>query len=347
MRTGLPAIMALIGFCCLGLTAAAGTATQVDATDALRRALAAEERRLGPASPALLPTLRQLALARWRDGDFAETTSLQRRALDIAVRAFGSGSPGAAEAMTALAQTDIDCRRYLDAEPLLIAAANVLTDSAARDQATLTTVFAALARVAVARGSADDGETWAQRAVAAAAKNPRQGATDALFSLASVRAAQERFAESEQLVRDALSRDRERSGPNGNATAHGLAQLGNLFLRQQRYEEALPPLEQAAQIDRQALAPTHPFIADDFYDLALAYDGLKRPDEARKSLAFAVKLLEHGTGKDSLRLAYAEREFAQMLRAAGKEKEADIVAADSKRILDKAEDEERERERQI
>ena len=108
----------------------------------------------------------------------------------------------------------------------------------------------------------------------------------------------------------------------------------------------MPPLEEAATIDQQALAPAHPFVADDFYELGLVFDGLKRAREAHRSLAIAVKLLQQGSEKDGLRLAYAERELARVLRASGKTKEADAASEDSKRILDKAEDDERDRERQ-
>jgi tetratricopeptide (TPR) repeat protein len=349
MRPGLPAIMTLIGFGCLGLAAAAEIAphADTDATDSLRRALAVDERRQGATSPLLLPALERLGQARWRAGDLAESTALRRRALDIAIRAFGSNSASAAEAMSALAQVDIDRRRYLDAEPLLIAAANILTTSVEPDHPALGAVCAALARIAMARGATQEAEGWAERAVGIAAKNPHQRAAEPLLALAVVRAVQQRFGESEQLVQDAVARDRRHYGSDGAATARSLSQLGNLFLRQRRYTEALPPLQQAASIDQRALAPTHPFVADDFYDLGLTFDGLKRAEEARRSLSFAVKLLESSAEKNSLRLAYAQRELARVLRAAGKGDAADAAAADSKRILNKAEEEERERERQI
>ena len=341
--------MTLIGFCCLALAAAAEPAPGAppDPTDALRRALAGEESQQGPTSPFLLPVLEQLAQARWRDGDLSDAAALRRRALHIAIGAFGSGSASAAEAMTSLAQTDIDRRHYLDAEPLLIAAANVLTDNVAPNHPALANVFAALARIATARGSLTIAVDRAEQAVAIAGKNPHQRATEPLLALAAVRATQERYEESEALLRDALARDREHFGGDAVAVARDLAQLGNLSLRQKRYAEALAPLQEAAVIEEQTLAPGHPLAADAFYDLGIAYDALKRSDEARKALAFAVTLLECGSEKDSLRLGYAERELARVLRAAGKTEEADNAAANSKRILNKAEDEERDRERQI
>src|SRR5947199_276907 len=80
---------------------------------------------------------------------------------------------------------------------------------------------------------------------AVAAKNPHQRATEPLLALAAVRIAQERFAESEKLIEDALSRDRQHYGPEGRAVARDLSQLGNLYLRQKRYDDARPLLEQA------------------------------------------------------------------------------------------------------
>jgi tetratricopeptide (TPR) repeat protein len=164
--------------------------------------------------------------------------------------------------------------------------------------------------------------------------------------MAAVRAAQERFADSESLLRQALARAGENPGDKA-ATARILAQLGTLYLRQKRYTDALPPLEQAAALDQQALAPGHPFIADDYYDLGLVFDGLKRPAESHAALRFAVRLLEKGPEKESLRLAYAERELARVLRAAGETGEAGAAEQESKRLIDRIEDGERDRERQV
>ncbi len=105
----------------------------------------------------------------------------------------------------------------------------------------------------------------------------------------------------------------------------------------------------AMAIDQRELGASHPFIADDFYDLGLAYDALKRPEAARKALTFAVKLLERDGSRtqEPVRLGYAKRELARMLRAEGKTEEADVAAAESHLLLDAAEAEDHERQRQI
>ena len=109
----------------------------------------------------------------------------------------------------------------------------------------------------------------------------------------------------------------------------------------------LPPIEQALAIDQAKLGQTHPLIADDFCDLGLVYAGLDRKDDAAQMLAYAIGLLDLGSGSDSSRMAYAELDLAGVLHMMGYNDAADAAFADGKRILDKAGDEDRDREREL
>src|SRR5438046_7856930 len=143
-----------IGICLLIITVVTPSRGAADegAVARLTRALAAEEAQDGGTSPYLLPLIEELAQAQLRDGALGAAAALRRRALDIAVAAFGCDSASAAEAMAALALIHIDRRRYLDAEPLLIVAERVLATRVAADQPVMATIFAGLARIALARG---------------------------------------------------------------------------------------------------------------------------------------------------------------------------------------------------
>src|SRR6266568_1582391 len=128
--TGIARATAAGMFAC-GLLVAALVATARGEADEsavarLTSALAAGEAHDGRTSPYLLPIIEELAQAQLRNGALGEAAALRRRALDIAVAAFGCDSPSAAQAMAALAWIDLDRRRYLDGEPLLIAAERVL-----------------------------------------------------------------------------------------------------------------------------------------------------------------------------------------------------------------------------
>ena len=312
----------------------------------LAEALAATEAAEGPTSPYLLPLIEEIARFRLRQGALAEAAELRRRALDIAIARFGCESASAAEAMVALALVAIDRRRYLDAEPLLIAAQITLEERVAPDHPAIATALAALARVALARGNAAEAEKSARRAVEIASRNPHRRSTEPLRALGAALAAQEHFAEAAEVLQEAVAEDRHHHGPDG-ATARSLAQLANAELRAHRFAEALPLIQQAAAIDQERLGAAHPFIADDLFDLGLVYDGLKRPAEARRAFATALAVLERGAGRETPRAAYVELEIARIDRQDGKEAEADAASRNAKRILYKAEDEERRRERRV
>jgi hypothetical protein len=338
----------------IALCAAAGwgSATEPGAADEnalarLTRALAATEAKEGATSPYMLPVIEELAQLRLRQGELVEAAELRRRALDIAITRFGSGSPSAAEAMVALAVVDIDRRRYLDAEPLLIAARITLGERVAADHPAMVAALAGLARIALARGDTAEARNMAERAVEMARRNPHGRSTEPLRALGAALAAAERFVEAEQMLNEALAQDRQHHGPEGLDTARSLAQLANAELRAHRFAEALPLIQQATAIDQARLGPAHPFIADDLFDLGLVYDGLKRASDARKAFTAAIGVLEAGAGRETPRVAYAELELARLDRQDGKEAEAEAAARDAKRILYKAEDEEHRRERRV
>lgn len=328
------------------LLAAPIRAASDDGIAGLPRALATPEKSLGISSPTVLPALDRLAKQRQRDGDLAAAAALRRRALRIAIAAFGQGSPRTAEALAHLAQVQIDRRRYLDAEPLLIIA-NGIVNGRADDKRLAATILAGLARIAIARGDPDAALARAAEAERAAERIEGAGRRSAqpqrVFGAALT--ALERFSEAEAALRQALAFDRRTHGPESAERARSLSQLGNLYLRWGRPRMALPLLQEAAAIDQAGLGPGHPFIADDLHDLGLAYDALGRPERARRMFLAAVAVLERGAGRHTPRVAYAKLELSRLYRQAGDAAAADAAFSDARRILDAAEAEERRRER--
>jgi hypothetical protein len=339
----------VIGIGLLVVAAFAPSRAEADegAVARLERALAAGEAQDGRTSPYLLPVIEELAQAHLRDGALGDAAALRRRALDIAVAAFGCDSASAAEAMAALALLDIDRRRYLDAEPLLIVAERVLRARVAADHPAMATIFAGLARIALARGDKKPAGAWASRALAIARRNPHGRSAEPLRTLGAVFTAEERFAEAKRVLSEALAQDRKQHGEGGIDTARSLAQLANSYLRQGKAGAALPLIEEAAAIDQSRLGATHPFIADDLHDLGLAYDALRRGDEARRAFTAAINILERGAGRETPRVAYAELELSRLYRQAGEAAAADAAFRDARRILNKEEAEEHKREREV
>jgi tetratricopeptide (TPR) repeat protein len=343
--TSLSAIVRLV-ILVAALAASAGYAEE-SVVARLGQQLAAKEAADGKASPHLLPIIEQLAQLHLVGGGFDEARALRRRALDIAIRVFGCESAIAAEAMVLLAMLDIDRRAYLDAEPLLIVAERTLGARAAPDHPAMAKIYGGLARIALARGETKPGEAWARRAAAIARRDPHGRSAEPLRTLGAALTAERRFDEAETVLTEALAQDRRQHGADGLDTARSLSQLANLHLRHGRAAAALPLLQEATAIDQARLGPSHPFIADDLHDLGLAYDALDRKVDARRAFLAAIALLEQGAGRNSVRVAYAEAELSRLYRQAGDDEAAETAFRNARRILNKAEAEERRRERRV
>jgi tetratricopeptide (TPR) repeat protein len=315
-----------------------------DSAAAPAQALAEAEARVGASNPTLLPLLDRLAARRFRDGDLAEAAELRRRALRLAIARDGTASPAAAQAMIALAETDLARQNYLDAEPLLIMARNILVEGGAPDDARLVPVLDGLARLARSRGDNAAAERWAQTAAALGGDAP---ASSSLRALGAALAVEERWGEAERVLRQALERDRAEAGDDGLPTARSLSQLANLYLREKQFAQALRLIEEAAEIDARLLGPRHPFIADDFYDLGLAYAGLKRTGAAERAFLVCLRLLQRGGNLRTPRAAYVQIELARILRSRGDADDAGTAERNARRILRAADQAERRREREI
>ncbi len=317
--------------------------TRHDTGAALAQSLAAAEERLGPSDPKLLPILAALAQLRFEDADLAEATALRRRALKIAIAAYGSWSVPAARAMAALARLYIDLRRYLDAEPLAIAADNALSARLGAEDREMAAVLADRARIALARGKNRRALKWAESAVAIDGKAGGAPSSDRLRVLGAVLAAEGRFADSETVLRRALALDR--AAGDQLATARSLAQLANAYIRQKRFAEALPLIEEATLIDQQRLGATHPLIAEDFHALGLIFLATNRPGDAAMAFRTATGVLGRGAGSSTPTLAYIELDLARAEHLLGHQDKSQSLFKDARRILNTAEDEEHERQR--
>ncbi len=306
--------------------------------------LAKTEQRFGPTSPRLLPILASLAQARVEQGELVDATALRRRSLKIAIAEYGSASVPAAQAMAALAGLYIERRRYLDAEPLAIAAANLLRERRGASDPALAPGLADRARIALARGDHDAARKSAEAAIDIDTKNQGGPRSADLRALGAVLSAEDRFADAKRVLQQALALDRAEE--NKLAIARDLALLATAALRQKRFAEALPLIEEAALIDQSCLGPTHPLIAEDFRDLGLIYLATNRPADAAKALRMGIDLLERGDGRDTPTRAYLQLDLARAEHALGHDDKAHSLFIAARRILNAAETKEHDRQRE-
>ena len=326
----------------VGASGTAQSGSPADQVRALTLSLTALEQRLGLMAPQLLPVLDSMAALQFEQGLLADATAQRRRSLKIAIAAYGNTSVQAAEAMAALAKLYIERRRYLDAEPLAIIATNLLRERLGESSPALAPVLADRARIALARGDVDEARKWAEEAVDIDKKNatPRSAP---LRVLGAVLAAQKRFDESEGVLRQALAL--ARADGNQFETARSLVALAGVDLKQKRFADALPLIEEAALIDQTNLGPTQPLIAEDFHDLGLTYLETNRPELAAKAFRSAIDLLERGAGRNTPTLAYIQLDLARAEHVLGQDEKSRSLFTAARRILNTAEDEERDRQR--
>jgi|GEM_PF-1127616 tetratricopeptide (TPR) repeat protein len=342
-RAGVAAAALLLSVAAAGAGQAQPSPPAADAV--LTRSLTAAERHFGPQARQLLPILARLARLRFTQAALPQATSLRRRALGIALAAYGATSLPAAQAMAALAHVYIEQRRYLDAEPLVIAATNILRGAAKPPRPAMAALFADRAQIALARGELEEAAKWAQAAVATDQQSRGIGRSERLRVLGTVLVAEDRFDEGEHALQQSLAA--ARAAKDNFATARSLAALARAYLRQKRFAEALPPIEEAGLIDQASLARTHPLLAEDFDTLGLVYLGLGRPGDAAAALRTGLGLLDRGAGRDTPTEAYIELDLARAEQRLGREAAARSLFKAARRILNAAEDEERARQRRI
>jgi tetratricopeptide (TPR) repeat protein len=181
--------------------------------------------------------------------------------------------------------------------------------------------------------------------VAIVEKNELKQQSGPLRALGAALAAADRYREGDEALRRAVALDRAGDGEDGLGTARSLAQLGNALLRQKRFVEALPPIEEAARIDQSRLGPAHPRIVDDFYGIGVVYLETARPAAAAKIFRYAIGLADRSAAKDAPSAAYLRLALARAEHRLGRADQARSLFAEAQRILAAAVDDERQRER--
>ncbi|MBV9829692.1 MAG: tetratricopeptide repeat protein [Alphaproteobacteria bacterium] len=285
------------------------------------------------------------AQAAFVSGALDNAVALRREALRASLSNVAGDPAAAAQAMASLARLYIDEDRYLDAEPLLLAARQLLAEHEDGNSAAMAVIQASLARVDLARGDVKPAVACATEAAALVQRDADDVSSEPLRVLGSALAADHQYARGDKVLQQAVARARAEFGPQSLETARDLAELARLYLHADRPAEALPLIEEATAIDQHLFARGHPFIGDDLLDLGLIYEALKKPELAKRAMIAAFDSLEGGAARDTPRVAYVETDLSRVLREAGETEAADAAFADARRILKKTEAEERKRER--
>jgi tetratricopeptide (TPR) repeat protein len=236
-----------------------------------RRALAIDEKALGPDHPEVGTALGNLASLLQNKGDYAGAEPLFRRALDIYKKALGPDHPLVATALGNLALLLKDKGDYAGAESLFRQALAIDEKTLGPDHPGLAIDLGILAALLEHKGDYAGAEPLYRQALAidekALGPDHPSVARD-MNNLAGSLWHKGDYAGAERLFRRALEIKQKVLGPDHPSVATGLNNLALLLESEGDYAGAEPLLRRSLAIDEKALGPDHPGLAIDLENLA-------------------------------------------------------------------------------
>jgi len=237
----------------------------------LRRALAIDEKALGPDHPGVATALNNLAALLQAKGDYVGAEPLFRQALAVDEKALGPDHPNVARDLNNLAALLQAKGDYAGAEPLFRRALPIFEKTLGPDHQYVATTLNDLAELLDYKGDYASAEPLMRRALAIDEKALGADHPDVatlLINLAGVLQAKSDYAGAAPLFRRALAIDEKELGPDHPNVGRDLNNLAEL-LRAKGGDAAAEPLyRRALAIEEKALGPDHPLVAAALNNLA-------------------------------------------------------------------------------
>jgi tetratricopeptide (TPR) repeat protein len=294
-----------------------------EAEPLLRRALAVDERSLGPNHPNVATCLNNLAALLHDTNRLKEAESLYRRALAIDEQSFGANDPRVATCLNNLSQLLQATNRLEEAESLYRRALAIDEQGFGPSHPRVAVHLNNLAELLKATNRLDEAEPFYRRALAIdenglGPNHPRVASH--LNNLAQLLQAINRPDEAKALYRRALAIDELSFGPSHPRVATHLNNLALLLKATDQLEEAEPLYRRALAIDEQSFGPDHPNVGTDLNNLAALLAATNRLDAAEPLMRLMVGIFlrsSASTGHEHSFLQTAIRNYAALLAEMG------------------------------
>ena len=260
-------------------------------------ALEVRRTRFGDESPEVAGVLLQKANVLFSLDRYAESETLQRRALTVLERSLGEAHADTIASRRLLAVLLSAAGRYDEAEAesqrALMLAREHLSDEHPEVGRLLDQQGQAKYRV----GEYDEAERLFREALALQKRtlgNDHLETVRTASDLAVTLQIKGDLDSAEELLREALEFSRQRVGPVHLDTASAATNLGSLIYERGDYAEAARLFREGVSVYREVLGDTHTFVASAMSNLAMALLELRQLDEAetfaRESLAIRQRL---------------------------------------------------------
>ncbi|MDP3075009.1 tetratricopeptide repeat protein [Bradyrhizobium sp.] len=304
-----------------------------------QRALAIQEKALGPDHPGVAGLLYNLAYLYHVSRRYADAEPLYKRSLALEEKALGYDHPNIAGSLNNLAILYRDQGRYAEAEPPYRRALAIREKALGPDHPDVATSLNNLANLFEDQGRYADTEPLYKRSLAIREKalgpdHPDVAAS--LNNLAILYRDQGRYADAEPLYRRSLAIQEKVLGPNHPDVATALNNLANLHGDRGQHADAEPLYKRSLAIREKALGPDHPDVASSLNNLANFYRVQGRYADAEPLFKRSLATGEKALGPDHPEVAAALNNLAILYRVQGRHADAEPLYRRSLAIKEKA-----------
>jgi CHAT domain-containing protein/Tfp pilus assembly protein PilF len=304
-----------------------------------QRALAIQEKVLGPNHQSVANLLSNLAFLYVKQGRYAEAETLYKRSLAIRERALGSDDLDVAASLGNLAQLYKDRGRYADAEPLFKRSLTIRTRALGPDHPDVAASLNALASLYQHQGRYADAEPLYKRSLAVNEKALGSDNPDVallLNNLALLYQVQGRYADAEPLYQRELAINEKALSSDHPNVALLLNNLALLYQVQGRYADAEPLYKRTLAIKEKAAGPDNPDVALSLNNLAELYRAEGRYAEAEPLYQRSLTIREEALGLDHPDVAGSLNNLADLYRVQGRYADSEPLYKRSLTLWEKA-----------
>jgi len=304
-----------------------------------QRALAIQEKALGPEHPAVATSLNNLAALHNSMGAYAKAEPLYQRALAIDEKALGPEHPDVATSLNNQAFLYYSMGAYAKAEPLYQRALGIDEKALGPEHPDVAVSLNNLAELYRTMGAYAKAEPLYQRALAIKEKalGPEHPSVAiSLNNLAALYDTMGAYAKAEPLYLRSLAIMEKALGPEHPSVATSLNNLAELYRTMGAYAKAEPLYLRALAIDEKALGPEHPYLATDLNNLASLYIFMSAYAKAKPLYQRSLTIREKALGPEHPDVAHSLNNLASLYYSMGAYAKAEPLYLRALAIKEKA-----------
>jgi tetratricopeptide (TPR) repeat protein len=286
------------------------------------------EKELGSEHPDVADGLDALAGVLYKQGKYAESEPLQRRALATREKVFGPEHSDVAASLNNLAAVLNAQGKYAEAEPLYRRSLAIVGKTQGPTHPNTAFPLDNLAVTLHSQGKYAEAEPLYRRSLATREKTlgpEHPDVAKSLNNLAELLYAQGSLAEAEPLYRRALAIREKALGPEHPAVARSLDDLAELLLAKGMHTEAEPLARRSLAIRESTLGHEHPDMARSLTTLAELLQSTGKYAEAETQHRRALAVREKVLGPEHVAVAQSQDKLAELLSAKGEYAEAELL----------------------